>query len=161
MKRKLSRIKKICDKQNLKISLAESCTGGQLSSLITELPGSSSFFESSFVTYSNKSKIDFLGVKKNTISKYGAVSHQTAKAMVIGLISKTKTDIAMSITGVAGPAGGTKKNPVGTVYFAIAIKNKKKYKTKTYKKYYPKRSRNTIQSNSAKYAIDLIFDSII
>ena len=66
--------------------------------------------------------MDFLGVKKNILSKYGAVSHQTAKAMVMGLISKTKSDIAVSITGVAGPTGGTKKNPVGTVYFGIAIK---------------------------------------
>ena len=156
MKSKLCKIKKLCDDQDLKISLAESCTGGLLSSLITEQPGCSSFFETSLVTYSNKSKIDFLGVKKNTISKYGAVSHQTAKAMVIGLISKTKTDIAMSITGVAGPTGGTRKNPVGTVYFGIAYKNK----VKTYKKYFPKKNRKSIQSNSAKFAIDLIYKSI-
>ena len=158
MKRKLSKIKKLCDKQNLKISLAESCTGGLLSSLITELPGCSSFFEISLVTYSNKSKINFLGVKKDTISKYGAVSHQTAKAMVIGLKSKTKTDIAVSITGVAGPTGGTKKNPVGTVYFGIAIKNKNK--VKTYKKYFSKNNRKSIQSNSAKFAVNLIYESI-
>ena len=158
MKSKLSKIKKICDKQNLKISLAESCTGGLLSSLITELPGCSSFFETSLVTYSNKSKIDFLGVKKKTISQYGAVSHQTAKAMVMGLITKTKSDIAVSITGVAGPTGGTKKNPVGTVYFGIAIKNKKK--AKTYKKTFTKKNRKSVQSNSAKFAINLIYESI-
>ena len=158
MKRKLSQIKKLCDKQNLKISLAESCTGGLLSSLITEIPGCSSFFETSLVTYSNKSKIDFLGVKKKTISQYGAVSHQTANAMVKGLISKTKTDIAISITGVAGPSGGTKKNPVGTVYFGIAIRNKKK--VKTYKKYFSKKNRKSIQSNSAKFALDLMYESI-
>ena len=156
MKRKLSKIKRMCEEHNLKISLAESCTGGLLSSLITELPGCSSFFETSLVTYSNKSKIDFLGVKKKTISQYGAVSHQTANAMVMGLISKTKSDIAVSITGVAGPTGGTKKNPVGTVYFGIAIKNK----AKTYKKYFSKKNRRSIQSNSAKFAIDLIYESI-
>ena len=158
MKRKLSKIKKLCDEQGLKISLAESCTGGLLSSLITELPGCSSFFETSLVTYSNKSKIDFLGVKKNTISKHGAVSHQTAKEMAKGLISKTETDIAVSITGVAGPTGGTKKNPVGTVFFGIATKNKNN--TKTYKKYFTKKKRKTIQSNSAKFAIDLLYESI-
>ena len=158
MKRKLSKIKRMCEEHNLKISLAESCTGGLLSSLITELPGCSSFFETSLVTYSNKSKIDFLGIKKNTISKYGAVSHQTAKAMVTGLISKTKTDIAVSITGVAGPTGGTKKNPVGTVYFGFAIKNRNK--VKTYKKYFSKKNRKSIQTNSAKFAIDLIYRSI-
>ena len=160
MKSKLRRIKKICDKQGLKISLAESCTGGLLSSLITELPGSSSFFETSLVTYSNKSKISFLGVKKNIISKYGAVSHQTAQAMVMGLRLKTKTDIALSITGVAGPTGGTKKNPVGTVYFGIAVRSKNKYKTNSYKKYFSKKSRKNIQSDSAQFAIDLIHDSI-
>ena len=158
MKHKLSKIKKLCDEQGLKISLAESCTGGLLSSLITELPGCSSFFETSLVTYSNKSKMDFLGVKKNTISQYGAVSHQTAKAMVIGLISKTKTDIAVSITGVAGPDGGTKKNPVGTVYFGVAIKDKNK--AKTYKKYFSKKNRKSIQLDSAKFAIDLMYESI-
>ena len=158
MKRKLSKIKKLCEEQNLKISLAESCTGGLLSSLITELPGCSSFFETSLVTYSNKSKIDFLGVKKKTISQYGAVSHQTAKAMVKGLISKTKTDIAISITGVAGPSGGTKKNPVGTVYFGIAIRNKNK--VKTYKKHFSKKNRKSIQSNSAKFALDLMYEII-
>ncbi len=156
MKHKLNKIKKICDEQGLKISLAESCTGGLVSSLITELPGCSSFFETSLVTYSNKSKVSFLGVKKNTISKYGAVSHQTALAMVMGLKSKTKTDITLSITGVAGPTGGTKKNPVGTVYFGIAIKNK----AKTYKKYFSKKRRKSIQSNSAKFAIDLIYENI-
>ena len=103
--------------------------------------------------------MDFLGVKKDTISHYGAVSHQTAKAMVIGLISKTKTDIAVSITGVAGPDGGTKKNPVGTVYFGIAFKNKKN--TKTYKKYFSKKNRKSIQLDSAKFAIDLMYESII
>ena len=158
MKSKLIKIKKLCDEQKLKISLAESCTGGLLSSLITELPGCSSFFETSLVTYSNKSKMDFLDVKKNTISRHGSVSHQTAKAMVIGLISKTKTDIAISITGVAGPAGGTKKNPVGTVYFGVAIKNRNN--AKTYKKYFSKKNRKSIQSNSAEFAIDLIYESI-
>ena len=158
MKHKLSKIKKLCDEQNLKISIAESCTGGLLSSLITELPGCSSFFETSLVTYSNKSKMDFLGVKKNTISKHGAVSHQTAKEMAKGLISKTETDIAVSITGIAGPSGGTKKNPVGTVYFGIAVKNKNK--VKTYKKYFFKKNRKSIQSNSAKFAIDLMYESI-
>ena len=156
MKRKLAKIKKLCDEKNLKISIAESCTGGLLSSLITELPGCSSFFETSLITYSNKSKMDFLGVKKNILSKYGAVSHQAAKAMVIGLMTKTKTEIAVSITGVAGPTGGTKKNPVGTVYFGVAFKNK----VKTYKKYFSKKNRNSIQSNSAKFAIDLIYESI-
>ena len=97
-------------------------------------------------------------LKKKTISQYGAVSHQTAKAMVMGLISKTKSDIAISITGVAGPTGGTKKNPIGTVYFGIAIKNKNN--AKTYKKYFSKKNRKSIQSNSAKFAIDLMYESI-
>lgn len=160
MRNKLLQIKKRCEKLDLKISLAESCTGGLLSSLITELPGSSSFFETSVVTYSNKSKIMFLGVKKDTISKHGAVSHQTALEMVKGLKAKTKTDIALSITGVAGPTGGTINNPVGTVYFGVAIKNRKKYKITTHKKFFSKKDRKSIQSNSAKFAIDLIYESI-
>ena len=80
--------------------------------------------------------------------------------MVIGLTRKTKTDIAVAITGVAGPTGGTKKNPVGTVYFGIAVKNRNRNKVKTYKKYFSKKNRKSIQSDSAKFAIDLMHESI-
>ena len=111
-------------KKKLKISLAESCTGGMLSSSITSVSGSSKVFNLGLVTYSDESKIKILKVSKKIIKKYGAVSEQVCKAMVtnIGRIAKTK--MSVSVTGIAGPGGGNKKKPVGLVYIGIKKGNK-------------------------------------
>ena len=106
-------------KKKLTISTAESCTGGLLSSAITSVAGSSKVFKLGLVTYSNQSKIKVLKVLKNIIKKYGAVSEQVCLAMVMNLNKISKTGISISITGIAGPSGGTKKKPVGLVYVGI------------------------------------------
>ena len=105
------------------ISFAESCTGGLLASVITAESGSSKTFKFGIVTYSNEAKIKFLKVPKKTIKKYGAVSSETCRSMVGNLNRICKTNIAISITGIAGPKGGSKSKPVGLVYIGIYYKN--------------------------------------
>lgn len=105
------------------LSLAESCTGGMVAARLTEIPGISAVFDRAAVTYSNRSKTEELGVKQETLAVYGAVSEQTAKEMAEGIRRVSATDIGVSITGIAGPDGGTPNKPVGTVYIALAYKN--------------------------------------
>ena len=111
-------------KKRLKISFAESCTGGMLSSAITSVSGSSKIFNLGIVTYSNKAKIDILKVPKKIISKYDAVSYECCLSMVKSLSKISKANISVSITGIAGPNGGTKSKPVGLVYIGIKKGNK-------------------------------------
>lgn len=101
-----------------KLALAESCTGGMAAQYITAIPGSSTWFERGFVTYSNESKIEMLGVSPTTLERHGAVSEQTARAMALGALNHSHADVAAAITGIAGPDGGTPDKPVGTVCFA-------------------------------------------
>jgi nicotinamide-nucleotide amidase len=103
-----------------RISVAESCTGGLVSAALTEIPGSSDVFDAGFVTYSNEAKMAVLGVARDVIETFGAVSLATAWAMARGAAVKSGSDIAVAITGIAGPGGGTEKKPVGTVVFACA-----------------------------------------
>ena len=105
-----------------RVALAESCTGGLVSAALTEIPGSSDVVEAGFVTYSNKAKIDLLKVNSELIETFGAVSTATAWAMAQGALAASDADIAVAITGVAGPGGGTLKKPVGTVVFAQALR---------------------------------------
>tara|TARA_Y100000817_G_scaffold274617_1_gene234986 strand:+ start:68 stop:562 length:495 start_codon:yes stop_codon:yes gene_type:complete len=159
-KKKLILLKNKCKNKNYKISLAESCTGGLLSSYITSLKGSSNFFNGSVISYSNDLKKSLLYVNKNTLKLYGAVSRQTALEMAKGLQRRTGSEILVSITGVAGPDGGSKATPIGCVFFGIGIKNKSKYKYKTFKKIFKETSRNKIQIASSEYAINLILKEI-
>ena len=119
MKKLTQKIVRLLGKKKLKISFAESCTGGLLSSTITSINGSSKVFTIGLVTYSNQSKIRTLKIPKNIIRKYGAVSYETCLAMVKNLSKISKTNISVSITGIAGPKGGTKKKPIGLVFIAI------------------------------------------
>ena len=116
-------VKKLIQKK-LTVSFAESCTGGMLSSTITSISGSSKIFNIGLVTYSNKAKIDILKVPKKIISKYGAVSNECCLSMVKKISKISKANISVSITGVAGPNGGTKLRPVGLVYIGIKKGNK-------------------------------------
>ena len=116
-------VNKLIDKK-LKISFAESCTGGMLSSIITSVSGSSKVFNLGLITYSNKAKVDILKVPKKIIHKYGAVSKECCESMVKNLSKISKSDISVSITGVAGPSGGTKLKPIGLVYIGIKKGNK-------------------------------------
>lgn len=106
--------------KGLKIATAESCTGGLLSGLLTEIPGSSDVVERGFVTYSNLAKHELLGVPEEILKTHGAVSEQTARAMAQGALKHSKADLAVSVTGVAGPGGGSTGKPVGLVHFAAA-----------------------------------------
>lgn len=117
-------IVQLLDKRDLKISTAESCTGGLLSELITSVSGASKVFEMGLCTYSNDVKMKLLGVAEDILSKYGAVSYQTAEAMVLGLKKLSGADLCISITGLAGPGGGTPDCPVGTVYAGIMFGDK-------------------------------------
>ena len=101
---------------------AESCTGGLIAGAITDVPGSSGWFERGFVTYSNEAKIDLLGVRPETLSRFGAVSEETARAMVAGALERSRADVAVAVTGVAGPTGGTPEKPVGLVWLAWGVR---------------------------------------
>ena len=139
-------------KKKTSISVAESCTGGLLSSKLTKLSGSSKYFKMGLVTYSNNAKINILKVKKSIIDKYGAVSQECCKSMVENLSKLSKSKINLSITGIAGPKGGTKNKPVGLVFIGI----KKRNKIIVIKKLFGKRKRSIIQNNTVKKCIDLL-----
>ncbi|MEE4349480.1 MAG: CinA family protein [Pacificimonas sp.] len=105
-----------------RVALAESCTGGLAAGALTEVPGSSAVVDRGFVTYSNAAKMDALGVHSDVLETFGAVSVATAWAMALGALERSDADVAVAITGIAGPGGGTEKKPVGTVVFACATK---------------------------------------
>jgi len=152
-------VKKIVNgliKKKLTISTAESCTGGLLSSAITSVAGSSKVFKLGLVTYSNQSKIKILKVLKNIIIKYGAVSEQVCLAMVINLNKISKTSISISITGIAGPSGGTKKKPVGLVF--VGIKNRNKISVKKY--LFKNKGRTFIQKAAVNKSLRLILSTL-
>ena len=140
-------------KKKFKIAIAESCTGGMLSSAITSVAGSSKVFTVGLVTYSNQAKISILKVPKKIIQKYGSVSMQCCLSMVNNLSNISKSKICVSITGVAGPSGGTKQKPVGLVY--IGIKNGKKIIVTKCK--FANKGRRYIQKNTVKKTLTLIF----
>jgi len=156
MKKLSQKIVRLLTKKRLKISFAESCTGGLLSSSITSISGSSKVFTIGLVTYSNQSKINTLKVPKNTIKKYGAVSYETCLSMVKNLNKISKTNISVSITGIAGPKGGTKKKPVGLVFIGI----KKGNKTLVKKYLFKNKKRISIQRATVIKALNLILSFI-
>lgn len=114
--------KDVYEKHPVVMATAESCTGGLISSLITEVSGSSQWFDRAFVTYTNEAKVDLLKVSKDIIAKYGAVSEQTALMMAEGAVMNSNADIAVAVTGIAGPTGGTPDKPVGTVCIAFKVR---------------------------------------
>ena len=108
----------LCRDRRLKIATAESCTGGLLAALITEIPGSSHVFERGFITYSNEAKSELLGVSGTMLARHGAVSEEVARAMAVGCLDRSNVDLSVSVTGIAGPTGGSTEKPVGLVYLA-------------------------------------------
>jgi len=152
MKKLSKKVVKILKKKRLKVSFAESCTGGLLSSTITSISGSSKVFTIGLVTYSNQSKINLLKVPKNIIRKHGAVSYETCLTMVKNLSKISKTNISVSITGIAGPKGGTKKKPVGVVFIGI----KKGNKTLVKKHLFKNKKRTSFQRAAVIKALNLI-----
>jgi nicotinamide-nucleotide amidase len=136
-----------------KVTLAESCTGGLVAAALTAVPGSSEVFDRGFVTYSNASKNEILGVPKTTLKKYGAVSEQTAIAMAKGALRNSNADVAISVTGIAGPGGGSLSKPVGLVHFARVAKGQK---TVVVKIKLGNLGRNEIRKRSVKKALSLL-----
>jgi PncC family amidohydrolase len=156
MKKLSEKIVRLLRKKRLKISFAESCTGGLLSSSITSISGSSKIFTLGLITYSNQSKINTLKVPKKIIKKHGAVSYETCLSMVKNLNKIAKTSISVSITGIAGPKGGTKKKPVGLVYIGI----KKGSRTLVKKYLFKNKKRISIQSAAVNKGLNLILSFI-
>ena len=156
MKKNSNKIVKKLIKKKLKISFAESCTGGLLSSSITSISGSSKVFNLGLVTYSNKAKINILKVPKKIISKNGAVSKECCLYMVNNLSKIAKTNISVSITGIAGPNGGSESKPVGLVYIGIKKGNKIIIKENFFKN----KKRNQIQKATVNKALKLILSII-
>ena len=152
MKKLSQKIVRLLIKKRLKISLAESCTGGLLSSSITSISGSSKVFTIGLVAYSNQFKISILKVPINIIRKHGAVSYEACLSMVKNLSKISKTNISLSITGIAGPKGGTKKKPIGLVFIGI----KKDNKTLVRKYLFKNMKRTTIQRTAVNKALSLI-----
>ena len=152
MKELSKKVINLLRKKKLKISFAESCTGGMLASSITAIRGSSKIFTLGLITYSNQSKINILKVRRNIIIKHGAVSYETCLSMVKNLSLMSKTHISVSITGVAGPGGGTKSKPVGLVY--IGVKKGKKISIKKY--LFKSKKRKVIQRSSVNKALNLV-----
>jgi len=156
MKKISHKIVKLLKNKKLKISFAESCTGGILSSAITSVSGSSKVFNLGLVVYSNESKFKVLKISKKVIRKYGAVSVQVCKAMTKNVSKIGKTSMSVSVTGIAGPKGGSKKKPVGLVYVGIKKGNKiniKKYRFKN-------KGRSYIQKAAANKSLSLILRAL-
>ncbi|MDA9702872.1 CinA family protein [Candidatus Pelagibacter sp.] len=143
---------KLLIRKKIKISVVESCTGGLLASAITSISGASKIFSLGFITYSNQAKIKILRVNKNIIKRFGAVSYECCYAMVNNLSRISKTNINVSITGIAGPRGGTKKKPVGLVYIGL----KKGNKIQIIKYLFKSKKRSSIQKATVKKALNLV-----
>ena len=152
MKKKIIKIINLLKRKKLKLAIAESCTGGMLSSAITSVGGSSKVFTMGLVTYSNQSKNRLLKVPIQIIKKHGAVSIQCCFSMVNNLTKISKSNIAVSITGIAGPSGGTKQKPVGLVYIGIKRANKVKINRYLFKN----KGRSNIRKAAVKKSLELI-----
>jgi len=142
--------------RNLKLVTAESCTGGLVAAAITAISGSSKYFERGFITYSNESKKELLGVPCETLEKYGAVSAETAIAMAAGALSRSRAQVSIAITGIAGPTGGSKEKPIGTVYVGLASN----FASTTAHLIYFSGNREAIRLEATKYALQLLAKNI-
>ena len=156
MKKKLTKLIYLLRKKRLKLAIVESCTGGMLSSAVTSVGGSSKVFTMGLVTYSNESKTSILKIPKKIIQKHGAVSIQCCLSMVNNLSKISKSKVCVSITGIAGPSGGTKQKPVGLVY--IGVKNGKKVIVS--KSQFKNKGRSSIQKAAVKKSLELLLKTI-
>jgi nicotinamide-nucleotide amidase len=139
-----------------RIAVAESCTGGLVSAALTEIPGSSDVFEAGYVTYSNAAKVHELHVSEEVVETFGAVSVATAWAMARGALNATDADVAVAITGVAGPGGGTPQKPVGTVVFALDERDADPAKIVADQKFFDEKTRSGVRRQAALCALELL-----
>ncbi len=145
-----------CRTKGLTVAIAESCTGGLLAAMITAIPGSSEVFERGFVTYSNTAKIECLGVSPRILEEFGAVSREAARAMAEGVLTHSSADMTLSITGIAGPGGGSPEKPVGLVHFGFARRGGV---TADVEKRFGDLGRDGVRSAAIAVAIDLLLDA--
>ena len=143
-------------KAGRRIAVAESCTGGLVSAALTEIPGSSEMFEAGYVTYSNAAKIADLKVSEDVVDTFGAVSVATAWAMARGALAASDADVAVAITGIAGPGGGTAQKPVGTVIFARAERDEDPAKIVADQKFFDEKTRSGVRLQAALCALELL-----
>jgi nicotinamide-nucleotide amidase len=147
------RVLKLCRADDLHIATAESCTGGLVAAALTEIAGSSDVVDCGFVTYSNAAKQALLGVPARTLDRHGAVSAETAIAMAVGALKHSQADLAVAITGIAGPGGGSKQKPVGLVHFAAASRDGRRIARK---RLYGKIGRRRVRERSVAEALALL-----
>ncbi len=155
--KKAKKMISLASENGVKIACAESCTGGMLSAAITAIPGASEVYLGGIVSYDNRIKSDVLGVNPEDIKKYGAVSQQIAEQMAEGVIKLTGADLAVSITGIAGPTGGTEEKPIGTVWIGIA---KRGSAPKAALLKFEDAGRKKIRKNATKAALDMLIQAI-
>lgn len=153
---KANRILAACKQHGLRVATVESCTGGLLSAILTELPGSSDMFTHGFVTYANAAKEQMVGVPKKLLDDNGAVSEPVARAMAEGGLSASGADVVIAITGVAGPGGGSDAKPVGTVHLACAVKGG----ATTHRKMHYTGDRSAIRLSAVDTALDMLMDAV-
>ncbi len=143
---------KACARRKILVATAESCTGGMIISLLTDIPGSSSMVDRGFVTYSNEAKTEMIGVSPETLEKHGAVSAETAHEMAAGALKNSRAGITLAVTGIAGPDGGSAEKPVGLVWFGLALSGKP---VVTEKRIFENRGRDFIRRETVKHALGM------
>ncbi len=143
--------------EGVMIAAAESCTGGMVAAAITDVPGASAVLDRGFVTYSNDAKTEMLGVSPALIALYGAVSGPVARAMAMGALTRSRADIAVSVTGVAGPSGGSDRKPVGLVWFGLAIKDAP---VRTERRVFADADRNLVRLRATETALGLLLNGL-
>jgi nicotinamide-nucleotide amidase len=143
---------KACAHRKILVATAESCTGGMIIALLTDIPGSSSMVDRGFVTYSNEAKTEMIGVSPETLEKHGAVSAETAHEMAAGALENSRAGITLAVTGIAGPDGGSAEKPVGLVWFGLALSGKP---VVTEKRIFENRGRDFIRRETVKHALGM------
>lgn len=146
-----------CTDHKILLATAESCTGGMIASMLTDIEGCSAVFDRGFVTYSNEAKMEMLGVSGNTLAAHGAVSRETALEMAKGALERSRAGIAISVTGLAGPGGGSKEKPIGLVWFALARDGAEPFAEKHQ---FEDRGRDFIRKETTRNALRMISDAL-
>lgn len=159
MVRNVKHLSQLLESRHWKLATAESCTGGLIAAACTDVAGSSAWFERGFVTYSNESKMEMLGVSAKTLAEHGAVSQAVAHAMAQGALARSQAQVAVAVTGIAGPTGGSDKKPVGTVWFGLAVNDKGTTRVETTQRQFPGH-RSAIREASVGFAIALVLSLI-
>lgn len=152
----LHKLTQILNQQGYKVTCAESCTGGLLAANLTRLPGSSAWFDMGFVCYSNEAKQQLLNVNPTTLSHYGAVSEEVVREMALGALIASKSDFALSVSGIAGPDGGDETKPVGLVWFGLASKKRIWAESKQFNG-----DRDQVRAQAVQHAINLLLSKLV